>query len=488
MKTQEATTLVPALGTEGLAAEERQLAATRRRANSVMATGHDRPTVCSCRRSSTRSASRSTGPVPKMMASSEMHAARSLRHRAAVEAGGGGTGTGLRPRQRAALRHEASRLRRLHGGGRAAARLCRQRGRAAGLRETGAFRQASFYDTASGERLARRRLFRRMTSAQIVLMGEVHDNVQQHRIRGSLLLDWVRHDPARLSALVFEHLDREHDDELRLAQRRQDSRPSLEDLLDAGHFDRKGWQWPAHQPLLEAAHASGATWIAANFSRASARRLARAPDAEVEPLLQAIVQSARWSEEAQQALDLALMQGHCGQLPPAALPGIARIQRLRDAALAQPLLDAAERRSMLLAGNGHVRRDYGVPRYLLALEREALVIGFEEAAGEPAEAQGEGGGCAAAGGRGRRRAGGGLRSRLPPRLPDPGGRSGRSVRKPRAGQSEQRRAKSSALNGCKSSAPSPTPMKYTGIGRCAGDRGEDAALGGAVELGERPGR
>ena len=39
-----------------------------------------------------------------------------------------------------------------------------------GLRETGVFRQASFYDTASGERLARRRLFRRMTSAQIVLM------------------------------------------------------------------------------------------------------------------------------------------------------------------------------------------------------------------------------------------------------------------------------------------------------------------------------
>jgi uncharacterized iron-regulated protein len=255
----------------------------------------------------------------------------------------------------------------------------------AGLREADAFRQASFYDTGSGERVARRRLFRRMAGAQIVMLGEVHDNPVQHRIRGSLLLDWVRDDASRSAALVFEHLDREHDERLRLLQRRQGAGPSLEELLDAGGFDRKGWQWPAHQPLFEAAHASGATWIAANFSRASARGLSRAKDAEADPVLQAIVQSARWSEQAQRALDRALLQGHCGQLPQAALPGIARIQRLRDAALAQPLLDAADRRSMLLAGNGHVRRDHGVPLYLLALEREALVIGFEETADEPGQ-------------------------------------------------------------------------------------------------------
>ncbi len=252
-----------------------------------------------------------------------------------------------------------------------------------GLGEAGAFRQASFYDTGSGERVARRRLFRRMASAQIVMLGEVHDNLVQHRIRGSLLLDWVRDDASRTPALVFEHLDREHNDQLRLAQRRQGIRPSLEELLDAGRFDRKGWQWPAHQPLFEAAHASEALWIAANFSRSSARELRRAKDAEADQVLQALVQSARWSEDAQLALDRALLQGHCGQLPQEALPGIARIQRLRDAALAEPLLDAADRRSMLLAGNGHVRRDHGVPLYLLALEREALVIGFEETAGEP---------------------------------------------------------------------------------------------------------
>jgi len=266
-----------------------------------------------------------------------------------------------------------------------------------GLREAGAFRTASFYDTSSGERLDRRRLFARMAPAPIVLLGEVHDNSLHHRIRGSLLLDWVRSQPSRVAALVFEQLDREHDGRLRLLQRsaggpapagaapsRARDRPSLDELLEAGGFDRQAWAWPAHQPLFEAARQSGATWIAANFSRASARQLGRLQDGEVEPALQAVVESARWSEEAQRALERALLDGHCGRLPASALPGIARIQRLRDAALALPLLDAAERRSLLLAGNGHVRRDYGVPRYLGALEREAVVVGFEESGREAA--------------------------------------------------------------------------------------------------------
>lgn len=260
-----------------------------------------------------------------------------------------------------------------------------------GLREAGAFRQSSFYDTGTGGRIGRRRLFQRMTSAPIVLLGEVHDNVSHHRMRGSLLIDWVASEPSREAAIVFEHLDREYNDALRLVQRRAEGapgsrdrsaghgRPGLDELLEAGRFDRKAWGWPAHQPLFEAAHASGATWIAANFSRGAARRLSRDQAAPVDPALQAVLESARWSAQAQQALDDALIRGHCNQLPPAALPGMARIQRLRDAALALPLLDGAERRSLLLAGNGHVRRDHGVPRYLGALEAEALVIGFEEA-------------------------------------------------------------------------------------------------------------
>jgi uncharacterized iron-regulated protein len=246
---------------------------------------------------------------------------------------------------------------------------------------------ATFYDARSGARLSRRQLLQRMAPAPIVLLGEVHDNRDHHRVRAGLLLEWVRRQPSRPAAIVFEHLDREHNEALRLAQgeppqrgrdRNHGEGPSLLELLDAAGFDREGWGWPAHLPLFEAAQASGARWIAANLSRASARRLSREPDAAVEPVLQAMLESSRWSADAQQSLSQALLQGHCNAIPASAVESIARVQRLRDAALALPLLDASERRSLLLAGNGHVRRDHGVPLYLGAFEKEALVVGFEE--------------------------------------------------------------------------------------------------------------
>lgn len=265
--------------------------------------------------------------------------------------------------------------------------------------------EAVFFDAARGVRMPLRAVRHRLRAAPLVLLGEVHDNPVQHQVRAGLLRDWLRARPERPAAVVFEQLDREHDAALALAQReaRADAGPRtaaaggrkagddaalLERLLAAARFDRDAWGWPAHRPLFEAALAGDARWIAGNFSRRSARALRG--DATVDPALQAVLESARWNDEAQAALEQALVRGHCDALPASALPAVVRAQRLRDAALALPLLDAAERRTALIAGNGHVRRDFGVPRYLGALEGEALVIGFEELpstrGGAPAEA------------------------------------------------------------------------------------------------------
>ena len=244
--------------------------------------------------------------------------------------------------------------------------------------------QAMFFDAHTGEPLSGRNLTGRVEAARLLLLGEVHDNGFHHRLRARMLLKWARVAPGRPAAIVFEHFDREHDEALRLAQRRpkegQGTDARLTALLDAADFDRQSWEWPTHQPLFEAALTSGATWIAANLSRDSAQRLGGNPAMPVDPALQAMVDSARWSAEAQQALAQALIVGHCGTLSAVFIDRIARIQRLRDAALALPLMDASERRSVLLAGNGHVRRDFGVPRYLGALEKEAVVVGFDEVA------------------------------------------------------------------------------------------------------------
>ena len=50
------------------------------------------------------------------------------------------------------------------------------------------------------------------------------------------------------------------------------------------------------------------------------------------------------------------------------------------------------------------------------------------------------------------------------------------------------RAKSRAAKGSRSSIPSPTPMKWTGKREFLGDGDQDAAAGGAVELGHHQAR
>ncbi len=226
----------------------------------------------------------------------------------------------------------------------------------------------------------------RLLHHPIVLLGERHDNSEHHRLRARLLASWLGAWYDRLPLVVFEQLDREHDAALQAARLASPWAPAdgeaiVERWLGAARFDRAVWRWPLHEPLFAAAAAGGGQWVAGNFSRASARALMRpAASGRVEPdvVLVDSVQAADWPDEARLALLESIRVGHCDKLPSQALPGVARMQQLRDAALALAMQPASGRPALLIAGNGHVRRDHGVPRYLGRAAEKALVVGFEE--------------------------------------------------------------------------------------------------------------
>ena len=86
-------------------------------------------------------------------------------------------------------------------------------------------------------------------------------------------------------------------------------------------------------------------------------------------------QAAREAEE---------MGAHCDALPEAILPGFVEAQRLRDAALAEAALAALAAHGppvAIITGNGHARRDWGVPALLAiaAPEVEVFALGEFEA-------------------------------------------------------------------------------------------------------------
>lgn len=125
-----------------------------------------------------------------------------------------------------------------------------------------------------------------------------------------------------------------------------------EAMADAGHFDRKGWNWPLYRPLVELALERGWPIVAANLSRAEARAIVADPARAALPPAPPAVR---------RALEQDLIDGHCGAAPePKRLAGMVEAQRARDARMAAVLKGP----SVLIAGNGHARRDRGVPLYL----------------------------------------------------------------------------------------------------------------------------
>jgi uncharacterized iron-regulated protein len=201
-----------------------------------------------------------------------------------------------------------------------------------------------------------------------VLLGEIHDNADHHRLQEDVLAAMLQ--AGRSPSLAMEQFDREHQAALD-AVRAQGVRDP-ERVADAGRFDRKGWNWPLYRPLLSRALAAHLPVLAANVSREDARALVKAGApapglALADPALRA-------------SLEQDIVDGHCGYRPPApVLAGMVEAQRARDAQMAAVLAALDARGAVLIAGAGHARRDRGAPAYLPADARErTLAIAFVE--------------------------------------------------------------------------------------------------------------
>jgi uncharacterized iron-regulated protein len=132
--------------------------------------------------------------------------------------------------------------------------------------------------------------------------------------------------------------------------------------------------------LFAAARGAGLPILGGNLSRSDARRVAMQGDPVLDGALAGLLARAPLSGPAQQQLDADLVDGHCGHLPADRLPNMRLAQRARDAAMVATLLEIRSGPVILLAGNGHVRRDYGVAALLreLAPTRRSVSIGFFE--------------------------------------------------------------------------------------------------------------
>jgi uncharacterized iron-regulated protein len=201
----------------------------------------------------------------------------------------------------------------------------------------------------------------------IILLGEVHDNGEHHKVRAEIVrqissgIAKYGSDVKRVP-LVFEHI--RTDQQTGLDQFRALKTGASADLFRYLSWEKSGWpDQKLFAPLFDAAIAAKAPIIAGDPSKAAIRGVAKsgltALDAET---LKALRLDRALDAQLQQDLIGELYDGHCGLMPKERMTDMASAQRYHDAHLASATLAAAAEHgaAIVLTGNGHVRTDRGV--------------------------------------------------------------------------------------------------------------------------------
>lgn len=197
-------------------------------------------------------------------------------------------------------------------------------------------------------------LERALASAQIVLLGETHDNADHHLLQANLLERFAALHPR--SSVAFEMIDEAQAAELRTIQ---DEEP--DEIARRLYWSESGWpDFALYRPIFAAAKRAHVTLLAASPSAERVRAsMAGLSEAELELLkLKEPLPEAQLRAQADE-----IRESHCGHANDAMVTAMQRAQSFKDAFMAEKLLEAGGP-VLLIAGRGHVRKDRGVPVFV----------------------------------------------------------------------------------------------------------------------------
>jgi uncharacterized iron-regulated protein len=222
-------------------------------------------------------------------------------------------------------------------------------------------------DTTNSQKLTKDELIQRIGENRNILLGEQHRNEEHHRLRGELIASF----DSRNTVVVAEHLD---------IGKKVVWLHELQTDLEQGSFSTKGWKWPIHQSLFAPLKQNGIELIGGNITRENAKAVAMGGVDKLENTVAEILKATPYDAKEAEILANDIKVGHCNALPEGMLAPMSLAQQAKDSAMSLTLHRSQKPMRFLVAGNGHVRKDYGVPRILKSLypEEKTLSIGFVE--------------------------------------------------------------------------------------------------------------
>jgi len=205
-------------------------------------------------------------------------------------------------------------------------------------------------------------VWRRLRSARIVLLGEKHDNPDHHRLQAVALRAVVT--GGRRPAVAFEMFD--SGQQASIDRYRAEPSARGDGLGRATSWESTGWPpFEIYLPIVLVAFESGLPLVGANVPPKRVRSLVHDGIQALAPDLLGLELEREFPPALETSLESELRASHCGQLPDSMIEGMALAQHARDAHMARAAIGADRADgTVLVAGNGHVRLDRGIPYYL----------------------------------------------------------------------------------------------------------------------------
>ena len=205
----------------------------------------------------------------------------------------------------------------------------------------------------------------RLSTADVVILGEIHDNPEHHRNQALAVA------ALKPRALVFEMLTPAQ------ASKITPDRSDADAMARALDWQNYGWpDFSMYHPIFAAA--PQARIYGGDLPPGDAQRAVSdgaAPVFGTDAARYGL--TTRLAPEDQSAREEEQRDAHCNALPEDLLPGMVEAQRLRDAALARAVVQALDETGgpvAVITGSGHARVDVGVPAVLDLVVPKARVL------------------------------------------------------------------------------------------------------------------
>lgn len=214
----------------------------------------------------------------------------------------------------------------------------------------------------------KQQLLNDIVDKEYILLGETHDNPLHHNYQ-AWVIDQL-HAQGRTVSVAFEMLTQAQGQAL-VDQNIQ----TADQIFDVVQWEKTGW--PAremYKPVFAAALNAGYDIHAANLDRQELNQIIMQGEKSLPDNIQTQLKENPLNAESEELLRTGIVESHCQMLPETMVPAMMLGQRVRDAAIANSLVNnKAKDGIVLIAGSGHTQQN-GVPGFIRSADKSAKIF------------------------------------------------------------------------------------------------------------------